>query len=144
MTAAWRSAAAATAKLPACQGLNIGCGSSCNSARLGATASAARLTFDKLTLESFIWESTMRAAHAVAPNLPPPTDERPPVRGIKPLEHSTYRRRRRGTPPRRDAGCGSQWCFLHCRACAHQEFPSGSICCESTIYWLKNFPAMGV
>jgi hypothetical protein len=36
-------------------------------------------------------------------------EERRPVRGIKPLERSKYHRRRLGTPPRRDADCGSQW-----------------------------------
>ena len=45
--------------------------------------------------------NAMRAAHAVAPNLAPPSEERLPVREIKPLAHSKYRRRRRGAPPRR-------------------------------------------
>ena len=48
-------------------------------ARFGATACAARMAFDELTLESFIWENTMRAADAVAPNLPYPPEERRPV-----------------------------------------------------------------
>jgi len=60
----------------------------------------------------------MRAAQPVAPNLPPPPEERLPVRGMKTLEHSKYRRHRRGTPPRRDAGYESQWRFLRFRACA--------------------------
>jgi hypothetical protein len=68
------------------------------------------MAFDELTLESFVWENALRAAHAVAPNLPPQPEERLPVRGNKPLEHSKYRRRWRGTPPRSDAGCGSQAC----------------------------------
>ena len=69
------------------------------------------MAFEEFTLESFIWENTMRAAPAVAPNLPPPPEERRPMRGIKPLERSKYHRRRLGTPPRRDADCGSQWRF---------------------------------
>jgi len=74
------------------------------------------MAFEELTLETFTWENTMRAAHAVAPNLPPPPEKRRPVRGIKPLERSKYHRRRLGTPPRRDAGCGSQWRFPRFRA----------------------------
>jgi len=81
-------------------------------------ACAARMAFEELTLESFIWEHTMRAAHAVAPNLPPPPEKRRPVMGINPLERSKYHRRRLGTPPRRDAGCGSQWRFPRFRPCA--------------------------
>ena len=92
------------------------------------------MAFDWLTLESLIWENTMRAANAVAPNLPPPPQERRPVRGIKLLEHSKYRRRRRGTPPRRDAGCGSQWRYLHFRALPHQAFLNQSKHGESTVY----------
>ena len=79
----------------------------------------------ELTLESFIWENTMRAAHAVASNLPPPPEERRPVKGIKPLERSKYHRRRLGTPPRRDAGCGSQWRFPRFRACARPSILGG-------------------
>jgi len=67
----------------------------------------------------------MRAAHAVAPNLPPPPEERRPVRGIKPLERSKYHRRRLGTPPRRDAGYGSQWRFPRFRACARPRILGG-------------------
>jgi hypothetical protein len=76
------------------------------------------MAFDELRLESFICENTMRAAHAIAPNLPPPPEERLPVKVIKPMEHSKCRCRRRGAPPRRDEGYGSQWRFLHFRACA--------------------------
>ena len=43
------------------------------------------MAFDELTLESFIWENTMRAAHAVTPSLPPPPEERLPASDIKPL-----------------------------------------------------------
>ena len=68
--------------------------------------------------ESFIWENTMRAADAVAPNLAPPTEERCPVRKTKPLYQWKYRRRRRGAPPCRHADCRLQWRFLHFRACA--------------------------
>jgi len=55
----------------------------------------------------------MRAA--VAPNLPPPPEERRPVSETKPLYQWKYRRRRRGTPPRRHADCGLLWRFLHFR-----------------------------
>jgi len=58
----------------------------------------------------------MRAADAVAPNLPYPPEERLPVRDVKPLARSKCRRRRRGTPPRRDADCASQWRFLRLHA----------------------------
>jgi hypothetical protein len=69
--------------------------------------------------------TTARAAHAVAPNLAPPPEERRPVRGIKPLERSKHHRRRLGTPPRRDAGCGSQWRFPRFRACARPRILGG-------------------
>ena len=65
------------------------------------------MAFDESTLESFIWETIMRAADAVAPNLQYPPGERLPVRDVKPLTRSKCRRRRRGTPPRRDADRGS-------------------------------------
>jgi len=48
-----------------------------------------------------------------------------PVRGIKPLECSKYHRRRLGTPPHRDAGCGSQWRFPRFRACARPRILGG-------------------
>jgi hypothetical protein len=57
------------------------------------------MAFDELTLESFIWENTMHAADAVAPNLSYPPQERLPVSDVKPLARSKCRRRRRGTPP---------------------------------------------
>jgi len=101
-------------------------------AKFGATACAARMAFEELTLESFMWENTMRAAHAVAPNLPLPPEERRPVTGIKPLERSKYHRRRLGTPPRRDAGYGSQWRFPRFRACARPRILG--IYGESTVY----------
>ena len=101
----------------------VGRRSSVGYARFGATASAARMAFDDSTLESFIRENTMCAAHVVTPNLPPPPEERVPVKVKKPLEHSKYRRRRRGTPPCRDAGCGSQRRFLQFRACAAPSIP---------------------
>ena len=67
----------------------------------------------------------MRAAEAVAPNLPYPPKEHLSVRDMKPLARSKRRRRRRGTPPRRDAGCGSQWRFLRLRACARPRILGG-------------------
>ena len=67
-------------------------------ARFGATLCAARIVFDELTLESFIWEHTMRAAHAVAPNRAYPPQWRLPITDIKRLTHSKFRRRRRGAP----------------------------------------------
>jgi len=84
-------------------------------------ACAARTAFEEL----IIWENTMRTAHAVAPNLPLPPEERRPARGIKPLERSKYHRRRLGTPPRRDAGYGSQWRFPRFRACARPRILGG-------------------
>ena len=44
---------------------------------------------------------------------------------VKPLARSKYRRRRRGTPPRRDADCGSRWRFLRLRACAPPRILGG-------------------
>jgi hypothetical protein len=67
----------------------------------------------------------MRTADAVAPNLPYPPEERLLVRNVKPLARSKCSRRRRGTPPRRDAGCGSQRRFPRLRACAPQHFLEG-------------------
>ena len=92
--------------------------SSAGYARFGAMTSAAHMAFDELTLESFKWENTLCAADAVAQNLPYPP-ECLPVRDMKPLARSKCRRRRRrGTPPRHDADCGSQWRYLRLRACA--------------------------
>ena len=96
-------------------------------ARFGATACAARIVFDELTLESFIWENTVRPAHAVAPNLAYPPGWRLPVRHSKPLARPECRRRKRGTPPRRDADCGSQWRFPRLRACARPRILGGVI-----------------
>ena len=58
----------------------------------------------------------MRAAEAVAPNLPYSPQERLPVREFEPLARSKSRCRWRGTPPRHDAKYGSQWRFLRSRA----------------------------
>jgi len=69
----------------------VGRRSSGGYARFGATASAVRMAFDDLTLEVFIWENTMRAADAVAPNLPYPAGARLLVRDIKPLARSKCR-----------------------------------------------------
>ena len=43
------------------------------------------MAFDELTLESFIWKNTMRAANAVAPNLALPAEERRLVSETNPL-----------------------------------------------------------
>jgi len=67
----------------------------------------------------------MRAAEAVAPNLPYPPQEHLSVRANQPLARSKCRCRRRGTPPRRDADCGSQWRFLRLRACAPPRILGG-------------------
>jgi len=95
------------------------------------------MVFDDLTLESFMWENTMRAADAVAPNLPHPPEMGLPVRDVKPLARSKFRRRRRGTPHRRDADCGSQWRLLRLLICVpapHQGFLEGSKYGDSTVY----------
>jgi hypothetical protein len=65
-----------------------------------------------------MWETMMRAAHAVAPNLPPPLGERPPTSDSQPPARPKYRRRRRGAPPCRLVDGGLQWRFLHLCACA--------------------------
>ena len=103
----------------------VGRRSSGGCARFGATACAARMEFDDLTLETFIWENTMCATDAVAPNLPYLLEERLAVRDVKPLARPMCRRRRRGTPPHRDADCGSQWRFLRLRACARPRILGG-------------------
>jgi hypothetical protein len=94
-------------------------------ASLGTTASAARTAFDELTVESFIWETTMCAADAAAPKLPYPLEGRLPVRNIKPLARSKGHCRWRGTPPPHDADCGSRWRFLGLRACAPPRILEG-------------------
>jgi hypothetical protein len=58
----------------------------------------------------------MRAADAVAPNLPPPPEERRPVSERKPLYQWKDRRCRRGAAPCRHAERRLQWRFLHFRA----------------------------
>jgi hypothetical protein len=63
-------------------------------AKFGAAALTARVAFDELTLESSVWETTVRAAAAVAPNLPPLPEERYPVRERKLLYQWKYRCRR--------------------------------------------------
>jgi len=83
------------------------------------------MAFDELTLVSFIWENTMRAADAVAPNVPYSPEERLPMRDMKPLARSKGRCRRRGTQPRHDADCGRQWRFLCLRACAAPRILGG-------------------
>jgi hypothetical protein len=67
----------------------------------------------------------MCATDAVAPNLPYLLEERLAVRDVKPLARPMCRRRRRGTPPHRDADCGSQWRFLRLRACARPRILGG-------------------
>ena len=76
----------------------------------------------------------MRAADAVAPNLPPPPEERRPVSETKPLYQWKYRRCRRGAPPCRHADRRIQWRFHHFRACPHQGFLEGTMYGESTVY----------
>jgi len=79
------------------------------------------LAFDELTLELFIWGNALRAANAVAPNLPPPPEECRPVSKTKPLYQRKYRRCRRGAPLCRHADCRLQWRFLNFRACARPK-----------------------
>jgi hypothetical protein len=76
-------------------------------------------------LDSFILENAMRAADAIALNLPYLPERCLLVRGIKPLARTKCRCRRRGTPPRRDANCGSQWRFLLLRACVPPRILGG-------------------
>jgi len=79
--------------------------SSGGGAGFGATVMAARTAFDEITLQLFISAHAMRAADAVAPNLPPPADGRGPVRKTMALYPWKYRRCRRGAPPCRHADC---------------------------------------
>jgi len=93
------------------------------------------MEFDELTLESFIWENTMRAADAVAPNLPYPPQECLPVRDIQLLARSKCRCRRRSTPPRRDADIAAHSGFFFvCMPAPHQGFVEGSTYGESTVH----------
>ena len=94
-------------------------------ARFGATACAARNVFSHINDSRLNSANTMRAADAVAPSMPYPPQERLPVRDIQPLARSKCRCRRRGTPPRRDADCGSQWRFRRLRACAPPRILGG-------------------
>ena len=52
---------------------------------MGTRNARLHWAFDELTLELFIWGHAMRAADAVAPNLPPPPEERRPVSETQPL-----------------------------------------------------------
>ena len=67
--------------------------------RFGATASAARIVFSHINDSRVNTSNAMRPAHAVAPNLAPPPEERRPVSELKPLYQWKYRRCRRGAPP---------------------------------------------
>ena len=76
----------------------------------------------------------MRAANAVAPNLPPPPEERRPVSKAKPLYQWKYRRCRRGAPPCRHADCRLQWRFFIFVPPPHQGILEGPMYGESTVY----------
>jgi hypothetical protein len=91
-----------------------------------------------------VWENAMRAADAGAPDLPYLPEERRPVRDVKPLARSTCRRRRRGTTPRRDADCGSQWRFLRLRACAPPRIVAGVEIWRIDDLLTQNFTGIGV
>ena len=69
--------------------------------------------------------NAVRAANAVAPNLPPPPEERRPVSETQPLYQWKYRRCRRGAPPCRHADRRLQWRFLQFRACAPPRILGG-------------------
>jgi len=97
------------------------------------------MAFDELTVESFIWESTMCAADAVAPKLAYPLKERLSVTDIKPLARSKCHCRRRGTPPCRDADCGSQWRFLRLRAWAPPRILGGVGILWHGRFWARGF-----
>ena len=75
----------------------------------------------------------MRAAHAVAPNLAPPPEERRSVSETKPLHPRKYRRCRRSAPPCRHADRLLQWRFLHFVPAPHQGFLEGTMYGESTV-----------
>jgi hypothetical protein len=63
----------------------------------------------------------MRAAHAVAPNLAHPPEERLPTTDVKPLARSKCRRRTRGAPPcRRHARGGCVFV-----SCCHSVIATG-------------------
>jgi len=118
-------------------------------ARLGATACAARIVFSHINHSRVNSSNTMRAAHAIAPNLAYPPQWRLPTTDIRPVARSKCRRRRRGTPPCR---CHARGMPLSCLrrgpfscpvATAYaqqvmvwpdQAFPSGSIYGESRVY----------
>jgi len=68
-------------------------------ARFGATACAARTVFSHINDSRVNTSNTIRAAHAVAPNLAYPPQWRLPTTDIRPLARSKCRRRRRGPPP---------------------------------------------
>jgi hypothetical protein len=111
-------------------------------ARFGATACAARNVFSHINDSRLNSANTMRAAHAVAPNLAYPSQWRLPTTDIRALARSKCRRRRRGAPPcRRHARWRGPFSCPVATACAQQvmvwpdqAFPSGSIYGESKVY----------
>ena len=66
------------------------------------------------------------------------------MRNVKPLARSKCRRRRRGTPPHRDADGGSQWRFLRLRACAPPRIVGRVEIWRIDDLLNQNFTAMGV
>ena len=76
------------------------------------------MVFDELTLESFIWENTTRAADARA-------ESAVSARGASSREGCEASGTLEVSPPRRDADCGSQWRFLRLRACAPPRILGG-------------------
>jgi hypothetical protein len=74
---------------------------------------AARIVFSHVNDSALNSSKAMRAAHAVAPNLAYPPEERLPTTDIKPLARSRCRRRRRVAPPcRRHARGGGRFPVL--------------------------------
>ena len=102
--------------------------------RFDATACAARIVFSHINDSRVNSSNAMRAAHAVAPNLAPPSKERLPVRVIEPLAQSKYRRRRRGTPPRRHQIADDSGVFCIFVPAPHQGFLSAMMYGESAVY----------
>jgi len=81
--------------------------------RFGAMACAARIVFSHVNDSTLNSSNAIRAAHAVAPNLAHPPEERLATTDIKPLARSKCRRRRRGAPPcRRHARGGGHFPVL--------------------------------
>jgi len=110
-------------------------------ARCSTTASAARLAFDELLL-SHLHGKTQCAPHTSSRRICRHSQKSVfTVRHIKPLTRSESRCRRRGTPCRRDADCGSQWRFPRLRACPTKQVQVGQYMSVSQanpkIYWTR-------